>query len=317
MASPLAPAIMLTIVFALLKLTVRKKWSWWRVIWPVPITIFACAIGSYLAISKNGESPMSPATVSQMKQQAKTENTKIFSDNMVSGADQSPAELQKSTAVDVQAGYNTAIQNQSSSVSLSESSPSPEPSMPERDSKFAKLRLPLGVSVEVPKNWRIIDGDLNATIQTAAEAALNLSEIELPRHKRVNLFRANSMPQTTYAGIAINATDSEEDPTVLKNASEEEIAALTPNMHEMMQQAMSIQNAEIIEFYEVRRELVGNHPALIIEYKRSDPQGAVIVKMTQLFLGGKIISLNLSYRESEARIWKPIIEYIRKSLTVS
>lgn len=191
------------------------------------------------------------------------------------------------------------------------------PSLPAQDSKFAKLKLPLGVSVEVPKNWWLLDGDMNTNIETAAEAALNLSGIELPKRKKVNLFRANSMPKTTYAAIAINATDSEMNPNDLKNASAKEIRELSPMIREMMQEALSAQNMKIIEFYGVRREFVGKHPALVIEYKRSGLQGPVIVQMTRLFLGEKEISLNLSYRESEGQLWKPIIQYIRKSLTVA
>ena len=188
--------------------------------------------------------------------------------------------------------------------------------LPARGSNFAKLKLPLGVSVEVPKNWRLLDGDINTTIETAAEAAMNLAGIELPRGKKVNLFRANSMPATTYAALAINATDSEINPDELKNASESEIRELSLMMSEMMQKSLSAQNLKVIEFYGVRREYVGKHPALVTEYKRTGPQGPVIVQMTRLFLGEKEISLNLSYRESEAQLWKPVIGYIRKSLTV-
>jgi len=124
------------------------------------------------------------------------------------------------------------------------------------------------------------------------------------------------MPRTTYAAIAINATDSEMNPNDLKNASEKEISGFAPTAKEM-QEALSSQNMEILDFYRVRREFVGKHPALVIEYKRSGPQGPVIVQMTRLFLGEKEVSLNLSYRESEGQLWKPIIQYIRKSLTVT
>lgn len=188
--------------------------------------------------------------------------------------------------------------------------------LPLQDSKFARLKLPLGVSVEVPKNWWLLSGDINTNIETMSEAAMNLSGLQLPKGKRVNLLRANSMPRTTYAAIAINATDSEMNPNDLRNASEKEISGFAPTAKEM-QEALSSQNMEILDFYRVRREFVGKHPALVIEYKRSGPQGPVIVQMTRLFLGEKEVSLNLSYRESEGQLWKPIIQYIRKSLTVT
>ncbi|MEZ5429157.1 MAG: hypothetical protein R2747_23120 [Pyrinomonadaceae bacterium] len=186
----------------------------------------------------------------------------------------------------------------------------------EQNSKFRKLILPLGVSVEVPKNWWVFDEELNSTLETSAEAALNLANVELPAGKKVNLFRANSVPRTTYAGIAINATDVDIDPALLRIAPLSEIQEFKPEMQENIRESLSVVNQELLEFYDFRREFVGNHPALVIEYKRSGLEGPVIVQMTWLFLKNKKISLNLSYRESEAQIWKPIVQYIRKSLTV-
>ena len=208
------------------------------------------------------------------------------------------------------------------SPSLSQQNhPPSEPSISTKDSKFRKLKLPLGVSVEVPKNWWVFDSDMNSNIETAAEAAMNLSDIELPKGKDVNLFRANSMPKTTFAGIAIIARDSDQDPEVWKNASEEEckevLKELAPEANQNMQETLSAAGLKVIEFYGMRREFIGKHPALVMELKRSGPKGAVIVQTTRLFLGKKEISLTLSYRESEAQIWRPIVQYIRKSFTVA
>jgi hypothetical protein len=175
-------------------------------------------------------------------------------------------------------------------------------SLSPRDSRFALLTLPLGVQIDVPKNWRTLDGDINTNIETFGEAVMNLAGIEIPPGQKVNLFRANSNPPTTYAGIAINATDSDIAPTELLAASDAEIHELTSTMQQMFEQAFSTQNLQIIRFDPVRREIIDGHPSLIINYVRSGPQGPVIVQMTRLFLGEKEISLNLSYRQSETRL---------------
>lgn len=203
----------------------------------------------------------------------------------------------------------------SNSSSITSSSPAVQITLPS-DTKFTKLKLPLGVSVEVPKNWRILDKETNSTIETAAEATLNLTNVDVQSGKKVNLFRANSVPQTTYASIAINATDSEFDPAEFENPSDDELKELTPVLKETLEKSLPKQELKILEFYDGRLEFVNAHPALVIEYKRAGPQGPVIVQMTRLLLKRKEISVNLAYRESEAQLWKPIIQYIRKSLTV-
>ena len=190
-------------------------------------------------------------------------------------------------------------------------------SLPARNSRFALVNLPLGVSIEAPKNWRLLDGDLNTTIEAAGEAALSLAGIKLPTGQKVNLFRANSNPPTTYAGIAINATDSDITPAELLAASDAEIRELAPHMHQMLNQGFAAQNLRIIRFDGVRREIVDGHPALVIEYVRSGPQGPVVVQMTRLFIDDKEISLNLSYRQSEAGVWKPLVDHMRSTFRVS
>lgn len=186
-------------------------------------------------------------------------------------------------------------------------------SLPPRESRFVLLELPLGVQVEVPKNWRPLNGDINTTIETAGEASWRLAGFDLPPGQKVSLFRANSNPPSTYAGIAINATDSEMAPAELLAATDAEIRELSPMMHQILNQ----QNLRIIRFDGVRRQIVDGHPALVIEYVRAGPQGPVVVQMTRLLIGDKEISLNLSYRQSEAGLWTPIIEYMRASFRVS
>jgi hypothetical protein len=184
------------------------------------------------------------------------------------------------------------------------------------ESRFADLRLPLGVVVKIPKNWWLLDGHWNTTIETAGEAALNLTSIGLPAGKKVNLFRANSMPKSTYASIAINATDSQIDPTQLRRASEAEIRAMAPEMKQLLQELLATSDLQVIEFYDVRREFISGHPALVIEYLRTGQAGPVVVQLTQPFLGAKEISINLAYRQAERQLWKPVVAYIRKSFAV-
>ncbi len=222
----------------------------------------------------------------------------------------------KFTAEHEKSSSSIAASSPSSNLSSATSPAVLAQTTPPSDTKFTKLKLPLGVSVEVPKNWRVFDSETNSTIETVAEASISLANVDINSRKKVNLFRANSVPQTTYAAIAINATDSELNPEDLKSGSDAELKEVAPMMKGMMEQSLSAQNLKLLDFYEVRREFIGSHPALVIEYKRSGPQGPVIVQMTRLLLKNKEISLNLSYRESEAQLWKPVVRYIRQSLAV-
>lgn len=183
-------------------------------------------------------------------------------------------------------------------------------------SRFTRFELPLQVSVEVPRNWWLLTGDINTTIEAAGEAATKLAGIDLPPSRKVNLFRANSMPRSTYAAIAVNATDSDISPDEIRTATAEDLKETEQMMSEMMTKGLAAQNLQFLESLGIEKRTVSGHIALVFSYRRTGPNGPVTVSMTRLYVGSKEISFNFSFRESEGPIWKPIIKYMQQSIKV-
>ena len=184
------------------------------------------------------------------------------------------------------------------------------------ESRFVRFDLPLNVSIEAPQNWWMLSGDINTTIEAAGEAATKLAEIDLPPGEKVNLLRANSMPRSTYASIAVNATDSDISPAEVRSLSKSDLEETELYMAEMMGKVLAAQNLKFLELIRLEKRMVSGHVSIVFDYRRSGPNGPVVVSMTRLFIGSKEISFNLSYREAEGPIWKPIIEYMKKSISV-
>jgi hypothetical protein len=183
-------------------------------------------------------------------------------------------------------------------------------------SRFTRIELPLQVSIEVPQNWWVLSGDLNTTIEAGGEAAVKLAGLELPPGKRVNLFRANSMPKTTYASIAVNASDSDVQPEIIQNATKAELKELEGAMAEMMTKTIAVQNLQFLGSLGLDRKMISGQVATVWRYRRSGPNGPVLVTMHRLFIGKKEISFNLSYRETESMLWKPVVEYMSQSIRI-
>jgi hypothetical protein len=183
-------------------------------------------------------------------------------------------------------------------------------------SRFVRVQLPLGASVEVPQNWWLLSGDINTTIEAAGEAAVKLAGIDVAPGKKVNLFRANSMPRTTYAAIAVNATDTEFPPEVIRDATKVELKELEEAMAEMMKKTIAVQNLQFLGSLSFERKLISGHVSTVWRYRRSGPNGPVTVVMHRLYVRKKEISFNLSYREAEAALWKPVTEYMSQSIRV-
>jgi hypothetical protein len=183
-------------------------------------------------------------------------------------------------------------------------------------SQFTRFELPLQVSVEVPQNWWLLSKDWNTTIQAAGQAAAKLAGLELPVGKKVNLLRANSMPLSTYATIAVNATDSDISPDELSAASRSDLQEMEELIAAQLKASLAPANIQLLEFLGLERRIVSGHVAIVFAYRRSDPKGPVTVSMTRLYLGSKEISFNLSFRDAEGVLWKPIIEYMKQSISV-
>ena len=180
-------------------------------------------------------------------------------------------------------------------------------------SRFVRVELPLQVSVEVPQNWWVLSGDLNATVEAGGEAAVKLAGLELPPGRTVNLFRANSMPRSTYASIAVNSKDSDVPPEIIKDATEAELKELEDATVETMKKMTVVQ---FLGSLGLERATISGHIATVFRYRRNGPDGPVVVSMHRLFIGKKEISFNFSYREAEGILWKPIIEYMSQSIRV-
>lgn len=182
------------------------------------------------------------------------------------------------------------------------------------DSRFLTLSLPYDIRVDVPRNWWVITGDLNKSLEAAGEAGANLAGYSIPAGTRVNLFRANSMPRSTFAGISITASDAELTRDELREATPDDLAQATASVKTMMTEVLEMNGRHLIEFDPIKVVEVDGHYGLLISYKKSGSQGPVIVRMTRLVVAEKEISFDLSYRESEKALWKPVVAYVEKSL---
>jgi len=185
-------------------------------------------------------------------------------------------------------------------------------------SNFTEVKLPRGVTMELPNGWWLLGDELNRAIDTAAESALDLSGIELPPREEVVLIAANSMPRSTYAAVRVtSATPPSFSDAELASLTQDDMPLLQAEMTKMLVPVLAQQGLQILGPITVQVGTLAGHVALVTEYERSGPKGPVWVQISQISSGQQEIKVNLSYRESEAAIWRPIVRKIRNSISVS
>ena len=191
------------------------------------------------------------------------------------------------------------------------------PAFAETRSNFVEVRLPRGVTLMLPAHWRIIGPNEEQMIQTSSEAARDLSGITLPTGTESVLIAANSMPLSTYAAVrVISTTPSPIAPAQLSAMTPSVLRDVGVSMRDMTVRILSAQGLALIEFLDTTIERISGYPALVTTYRRSGPQGAVFVQSSVIYTGSQQLNVNLSYRESEVGLWKPVIEKIRRSIVV-
>lgn len=193
----------------------------------------------------------------------------------------------------------------------------PPSTVAEEPSNFSSFKLPRGVEVHIPKGWWILGSEHLRIIATTVEAAMDLSSVGLPEGQKFTLIAANSMPKTTFAAIRINSTMP---PSMTRadvmSITQAEISSSKAELRQNLTKLLQIQGNQLLEVLGVRIETLAGYPVMVTEYRRTGPEGSVWVQINQVFTEQQEIGINLSYRESEAMLWKPVVAKIRQSIVV-
>lgn len=184
-------------------------------------------------------------------------------------------------------------------------------------SNFMTVKLPRGVEIELPKDWRLFSDEQKKLIDTTTEAAMDLSGIELPKGIEVNLLSARAMPESMYAAAWVNSTTPIATlPLEVKNMSSAEIIDYGNEIKVGVSKLLPQIGYKLLQFNGIRRVTISGYPAFIMDYRRSGLKGPVMVSAIQIYTPSQEIYISLSYRESEKTIWKPVMEKAFKSIVV-
>jgi hypothetical protein len=211
------------------------------------------------------------------------------------------------------------VMTQGEAVSLIKQLPSKSPEISKSSetepSHFHMVKLPHGMTMELPKSWWLIGKDLNEVMETKAQAALDLSGIEILPGTNTELITANSMPRTTYASTRVTfSTPPIGTPEEVAGLSPSDLKEMGEQTHDLMRRLSKKEGNEILDFYGCTLATVGGSPAILNHYKRSGPRGNVLVWAYQIARPDGTVNLTMSCRQSEAALWRLILERIEKSV---
>lgn len=184
---------------------------------------------------------------------------------------------------------------------------------------FVKIKLPKGVSIELPKNWVVISKDQRITLDTMVESGLDLAGIDQENSDLP--FAANYYKNGKTIGIINNRYYSDLELTQYdaKQATSQDVKELDAALKEGMVKSMSAFGMSVLSWEGTKKITINGITAFVTEYHRKalKSTGAFRVRLVRVFAGKRSFTLTVSYSEDEAFFLKTITDRVISSLKLT
>ena len=180
-------------------------------------------------------------------------------------------------------------------------------------SNFIRVQLGEAALIEVPKNWVVLSGNLRTTLDTFVEAkggapgstlnfAANLYDDHGKTIAMVNARFYPNNPMTQADARKVTAADLKEFDVESRKASEAPLKAM---------------GVRVLHWYGSKMQVINGLYILVQEHQQSGAggdTGVSRVRRLRVWASPRSFTVTLSYREHDATMLVPIIDYMTESL---
>lgn len=180
-------------------------------------------------------------------------------------------------------------------------------------SNFIRVPLGKGASIEVPKNWVVLSGNIRTTIDAFVEAkGYRLTESSLD-------FAANLYDDRGKTLALVNARFYPDNPITQPQARQltaADIKGVDAELRRAAEQPLKSMGIKMSNWYGSRMHVINGFHVLVHEHQHSGANdlGVTRVRSLRVWNSPRSFTVTLSYRESEAAMLLPIIDYMTNSL---
>lgn len=185
------------------------------------------------------------------------------------------------------------------------------------DTSFRRVQLAHGISLEFPSHWKVLSQGTRQNLAATGEAMTKNAGFEGPNGRKEGLLAVNATPDPTGAMVRVSVTTtSEYTQADLAAATPAELNQLRPELYSMFKKLESSGGPKILEMQTPRIERLNNQLALAMAYTRASAIGPSPWQVTQykVPVSNRLIEITLSYRQSDAIVWRPILESVKRSV---
>ena len=186
-----------------------------------------------------------------------------------------------------------------------------------QDTSFRQLSLAYGISIDIPSHWHILSKDTRKNISAAGQAVVDNSGTEGISGKKRSLLAVDSIPSPTGAMIRVSVTSppdySQYD---LMAATSTDLKQAQFELQKIFKQMEGSGGPKIIEMQAFRIEKLNKYRMLVMPYIRAGIRNSSPWQVLQykIPVSNQLIEITLSYKTSDAYLWKPILERVKRSI---
>jgi hypothetical protein len=186
-----------------------------------------------------------------------------------------------------------------------------------QDALFRRVQLAYGISLDVPSHWTKLSVESRKNLGAAGQAMTENAGVEGISGRKESLLAINATPSPTGAIIRVSVTSpSDFTQSDLALTTRADLKDLEAEMLKMFRQLEASGGPKIIEMQSFRIERNNNYRVLVMPYVRAGLNGPSTWQVTQYKIptSDRLIEITLSHRQSDAIVWKPILERVKRSV---
>lgn len=191
------------------------------------------------------------------------------------------------------------------------------------DSAFVFSEFDGDVRIALPRNWKYMDERMADDLNTSSEAAQRLAGHPSSQGDNKVLLAANAYDDHGISRATVRLSMREgpgpsqsELKTLSKQSSEEIEAGLLPVAMETVQMMLKRPG---VRSYRVRGVRIDSNPSLwctLFSFEGEYHGKSIVSDTWHCPLGNRALKLSTSYDQDRESVYRPIVDYMRQSLTV-
>ena len=184
---------------------------------------------------------------------------------------------------------------------------------PAPETRYSRLTLTGGVSIQVPSHWRVLSSEAKENLAAASEASVENAGVANTRESRNPVLAVSATPEPSGAIVRVTIS------TPAQFTSDQLLSISAADLKLGRENIMRSESPGGPKFLSVEVphvEMIAGLPALAMPYRRAGLVGPSpwFVTLYRIPMKDRMIEVTLSYRESDKYLWQPILEKVKRSI---